>query len=82
MQHRMTGNKRAILALLTTAPEKGYSALQIATALSLDLPNVTRSLKALVASGNIIMTDSVMLVQREPDTEPYAQTRPHYSLPS
>lgn len=82
MQHRMTANKRAIITMLTTDPEKGYSALQLATELSLDLPNVTRSLKALVASGNIIVTDSVMLVQREPDAEPYAQTRPHYSLPS
>ena len=76
----MTANKRAILAMLTTAPEKGCSALQLATALSLDLPNVTRSLKALVASGDVTVTESVLLVQREPDAEPYVQTRPHYSL--
>ena len=80
MQHRMTGNKRAILALLKTALGKSYSALQIATELSLDLPNVTRSLKALVASGDVKVTESVLLVQREPDAAPYVQKRPHYSL--
>lgn len=80
MQQRMTANKRAILALLTEAPEKGYSALQIATRLSLDLPNVTRSLKALVASGSVTAVDELLLVQREPDAEPYVQTRPHYQL--
>lgn len=80
MQHRMTANKRAILAMLATAHDKGYSALQLATGLSLDLPNVTRSLKSLVASGDVTVTESVLLVQREPDTEPYAQTRPHYTL--
>jgi len=80
MQHRMTANKRAIITMLSGASDKGHSALQIATELSLDLPNVTRSLKALVSSGDVVATDSVMLVQREPDAEPYAQTRPHYSL--
>lgn len=82
MQHRMTANKRALLELLTTAPHGGYSALYIATELSLDLSNVTRSLKALEASGDVAVVDSILLVQRVPDAEPYAQTRPHYELSS
>ena len=82
MQQRMTSNKHAILQLLSTVPEKGYNALQIATTLELDLANTTRTLKALVASGALVAQDHPVMVCRTPDATPYERKRPHYSLPS
>jgi DNA-binding IclR family transcriptional regulator len=82
MQQRNTMNKRAILGLLATAPQGGFMAAQLATMLGLQLSNLTRTLKALVASGDVLATSRTVMVYRRPTSVPYAQDFLHYTLPA